>query len=229
PVGQKTSHEIRVTNESSQPIVGAAVNVILPPELTFVSASENGTFTKATNSIRWNLPVIQPAETVTLSTTVVPRTYGVHSSRVQLIQPDQPMEQSDSLVEASGIAALRLTLDDAPATVLPGEDFTVDFTVVNRGTGPDSNVQFSLVLPPEIEFVTARGPVRDLPPKAIEGGRAIGFVSIPEIGERASVDFQVTLRSRNAGRPKIRAEVRSDQLTDAVATEAAIVILDTTP
>jgi uncharacterized repeat protein (TIGR01451 family) len=229
PVGQKTSHDIRVTNESSQPINGAAVNVILPQELAFVSASDNGSFTKASNSIRWNLPAVQPGVTVTLSMTVVPKTYGVHSSRVQLIQPDQPMEQSDSLVEASGIGALRLTLEDAPATALPGEDFVVEFSIVNRGTGPDSNVQFNLVLPTGVDFVSARGPVRNLPPKAAVGGRAVGFSTIPEIGERASVDFQVTLRARDAGRPKIRAEVRSDQLNDAVATEAVIVILDTNP
>lgn len=229
PVGQKTSHDIRITNESSQPIRGAAVNVILPQELAFVSASDDGAFTKESNSIRWNLPAIQPGVTVTLSTTVVPKTYGVHSSRVQLIQPDQPMEQSDSLVEASGIGALRLTLENAPATVLPGEDFVVDFSIVNRGTGPDSNVQFNLVLPTGVDFVSARGPVRNLPPKAAVGGRAVGFSTIPEIGERASVDFQVTLRARAAGRPKIRAEVRSDQLDDTVATEAAIVVLDTTP
>lgn len=229
PVAQKTSHEFTVTNESTQPIRGAAVNVILPQELAFVSASDNGTFTKASNSIRWNLPVVQPKETVALSTTVIPRTYGVHRSRVQLIQPDQPMEQTDSLVEASGIAALRLTLENAPPTVLPGEDFVVDFSLINKGTGPDSNVQFSLVLPTGVDFVSARGPVRNLSPKTAVGGRAVGFATIPEIGEGASVDFQVTLRSRNAGQPKIRAEVRSDQLNDAVATEAAIEILDTTP
>ena len=229
PVGQKTSHEIRVTNESTQPVSGAAVNVILPQELAFVSASDNGAFTKATNSIRWKLSVIQPGETVTLSTTVLPKTYGVHSSRVQLIQPDQPMEQSDSLVEASGIAVLRLTVENAPATVLPGEDFVVDFSVVNKGTGPDSNVQFSLTLPTGVDFVSARGPVRNLPPTSTDGGRVVGFATIPEIGEKASVDFQVTLRSRDAGQPKIRAEVRSNQLKNAVATEAAIEILDTTP
>ncbi|NQV24872.1 MAG: DUF11 domain-containing protein, partial [Rhodopirellula sp.] len=228
-VGQKTSHEIRVTNESSQPISGAAVNVILPQELQFVSASDGGEFTKASNSIRWSLPTVQPGEVVTLATTVVPSTYGVHSSRVQLIQPNQPMDESDSLVEASGIGALRLTLVNAPATALPGKDFTVDFTIMNRGTAPDSNVQFSLILPTGVDFVSARGPVRNLPPKAAANGRSIGFTTIPEIGEGASVDFQVTLRSRDAGRPKIRAEVASDQLSDTVATEAAIVILDTTP
>lgn len=229
PVGQKTSHDIRVTNESSQPISGSAVNVILPRELQFVSASDSGSFSKESNSIRWNLPAVQPGETVTLSTTVVPQTYGVHSSRVQLIQPDQPMEQSDSLVEASGIAVLRLSIEDAPATVLPGEDFVVEYSIVNRGTGPDSNVQFSLVLPTGVDFVSARGPVRNLPPKAATGGRVVGFATIPEIGEKASVDFQVTLRSRDAGRPKIRAELRSDQLNEAVAKEEEIVILGTTP
>jgi uncharacterized repeat protein (TIGR01451 family) len=229
PVGQKTSHEFTVTNESSQPIAGAAVNVILPQELAFVSASDSGSFNKASNSIRWNLPVVQPNETVTLSTTVIPRTYGVHRSRVQLIQPDQPMEQSDSLVEASGIAALRLTIENAPATVLPGEDFVVDFSVLNKGTGPDSNVQFSLILPTGVDFVSARGPVRNLPPKAAVGGRAVGFATIPEIGERASVDFQVTLRSKNAGRPKIRAELRSDQLNGVVGLDEEVVVLDTTP
>lgn len=228
-VGQKTSHEIQVTNESSQPISGAAINVILPQELKFVSASDQGTFTEASNSIRWDLPVLQPGETVVRSTTVIPKTYGVHSSRVQLIQPDQPMETSDSLVEANGVAALRLTLENAPATVFPGEDFTVEFSMVNRGNGPDSNVQFSLVLPTGVDFVTARGPVRNLPPRPAEGGKTVSFTPIPEIGEGASVDFQVTLRSRDAGQPKIRAEVTSDQLRNTIATEAAIEILEDSP
>jgi uncharacterized repeat protein (TIGR01451 family) len=139
------------------------------------------------------------------------------------------MEQTDSLVEASGVAALRLTLENAPASVLPGEDLVVDFSLINKGTGPDSNVQFSLVLPTGVDFVSARGPVRNLPPEAAVGARTVGFATIPEIGEGASVDFQVILRSRDAGQPKIRAEVRSDQLNDAIATEAAIEILDTTP
>lgn len=229
PVGQKTSHEIQVTNESTQLISGAAINVILPQELQFVSASDRGTFTESSNSIRWNLPTLQPGETVVRSTTVIPKTYGVHSSRVQLIQPDQPMEQSDSLVEASGVAAMRLTLENAPPTVFPGEDFVVEFSMANRGTGPDSNVQFSLVLPTGVEFISARGPVRNLPPKPVDGGRIVSFTAIPEIGEGASVDFQVTLRSQDAGQPKIRAEVKSDQLRNTIATEAAIETLETSP
>lgn len=228
-VGQKTSHSIRVTNESSRPVSGAAVNVILPKELHFVSASGDGVFDKAGNSIRWQLPIVEPGKTITLTTTVVPKTYGVHSSRVQLIQPEQPMEESDSLIEASGIGALHLTLENVPPQALPGDEFTIDVTVLNRGTGPDSNTQLTVLLPGEIEFVNARGPVRNLPPKVQENGNSVSFTSIPEIGERASVDFQITLRARAAGRPKIRAEVRSDQLSEPVGKEEVVAILDTTP
>ena len=43
------------------------------------------------------------------------------------------------------------------------------------------------------------------------------------------VDFQITLRARQEGRPKLRVEVASDELSESVAEEAAIVVLDTTP
>jgi len=47
----------------------------------------------------------------------------------------------------------------------------------------------------------------------------------PEIGEQASVDFQITLRATSAGRHKLRAQISSSQLDAPLASDAAIVIL----
>jgi uncharacterized repeat protein (TIGR01451 family) len=136
------------------------------------------------------------------------------------------MIQIDSDMAARGIAALAINLTNVPATANPGDEFTVDATITNRGTGPDTNVRFSMSLPSSIEFVSARGPVKNGIVQTSVGKKVIPFGVIPEIGEQASVSFQVTLRARSAGRPKLRAEVSSQQLDEPVATEAAIVVLE---
>jgi hypothetical protein len=55
------------------------------------------------------------------------------------------------------------------------------------------------------------------------------FHPIPELGERASADFQIMLRGRTPGKAKVRAEIRSESLTDAVASDTVIVVLDGIP
>lgn len=225
PVGQKVTQMIRVANESTQPLQNATVTLVLHEAVNFTAASPGAQYDQESRVVRWPLRNVQPGEELLLEASLIPTSPGVHANLVQLEQANQEKQQIDAKVEARGVATLRLELDSIPPSVTPGEEFAVQVTVLNKGTGPDSNVSIALVLPPELEFIRSVGPVKPLPPQASSSGRRTTFQTIPEIGEKASVDFQVTLRARSAGKPKLRAEVKSDQLADTVATEAAIVSL----
>jgi len=225
PVGQKVTQMIRVANESTKPLQNATVTLVLHEAVNFTAASPGAQYDRESRVVRWPLRNVQPGEELVLEASLIPTSPGVHANLVQLEQTNQEKQQIDAKVEARGIATLRLELDSIPPSVTPGEEFAVQVTVLNKGTGPDSNVSIALVLPPELEFIRSVGPVKPLPPQVTSSGRRTTFQTIPEIGEKASVDFQVTLRARSAGKPKLRAEVKSDQLADTVATEAAIVSL----
>lgn len=225
PVGQKVTQMIRVANESTMPLQNATVTLVLHEAVNFTAASPGAQYDQESRVVRWPLRNVQPGEELLLEASLIPTSPGVHANLVQLEQTNQEKQQIDAKVEARGVATLRLELDSIPPSVTPGEEFAVQVTVLNKGTGPDSNVSIALVLPPELEFIRSVGPVKPLPPQVTSSGRRTTFQTIPEIGEKASVDFQVTLRARSAGKPKLRAEVKSDQLADTVATEAAIVSL----
>lgn len=232
-VGQKTVHATRVTNPSQTTAEGFTVTSRLPEEVRFLSATENGRYEASSHSVRWQIPGLAPGQSLVLQTSLLPKLHGTFGTLTQLNQPGQPISKVESQLSVRGIAAMAIELKNVPVTVVANDEFSVDATIFNRGTGPDSNVQLSLILPDGIEFVSARGPVRiERQPIALTSSGQkpmVTSVEIPEIGEKASVDFQITLRSTTAGRPKIRAEVSSTQLTDPVATEAAIVVINEAP
>ena len=228
-VGQRFVQRITVTNESTQSVSDGSVTLTLARPLRFVSASNDAINDKSQSTIHWRLPTIEAGQSVNLETTAIAAQAGNHACQIEVTAPGRDAQSVQVVRTVRGIAALQLDLKDVPATVFPGDEFAVSVRLLNRGSGADSSVQFGLRVPSELEFVKGLGPVRNLPPNSTQGGRQIVFKAIPEIGEGASVDFQITLRARTPGRPKLRAEVRSDQLAEPVASEAAVVVIDTAP
>lgn len=228
-VGQRFTQRITATNKSSQPVSGATITLVPAKQIRVISTSEGGTQDQNTATYRWNLPIIGPGESITVEAVAVAAETGKLMSLAQLTQPGQELQNLQIARDIGGVAALHLDLKDVPATAFPGDEFPVVVRLLNRGTSADSDVDFRVVIPPELEFVKARGPVKNMPPETSDGKRQVTFATIPEMGEGASVDFEITLKARDAGRPKLRAEVRSGQLTEPVASEAAIVVIDTAP
>ncbi len=231
PVGQPTVQEVRLINESSSDINGVTVLETLPEDLRFMKATGNGAYDEVSRKVRWRVERIPAGETAILKVTVQPKTAGPHSCLIEVNQNGQAKPSStESKVQARGISSLKLDLDHSQTSVLAGDEFTVDVTIRNRGSGADANVKLVLALPPEVEFVQAKSPVRHGPLESGKGaGKLLTFHAIPELGERASADFQILLRGRVAGKAKIRAEVSSESLSDSVASDTVIVVLDGTP
>lgn len=231
PVGQPTVQEVRLINESSSDINGVTVTEALPEDLRYLKSTGNGTYDEVSRKIRWRLERIPAGETAILKVTVQPKTTGPHTCLIEVNQSGQAKSaNAESKVQARGVSSLKLELDHSQTTVLAGDTFTVDVTIRNRGTGPDANVTLALALPPEVEFVQAKSPVRHGPLEAGKGtGKVLTFHAIPELGERASADFQILLRGRAPGKAKIRAEVSSESLGETVSSDTVIVVLDGTP
>ena len=228
-IGQRFTQKITATNNSSEPVSGASIILAPAKQLRVISASDGGVLEAGNKTCRWMLPAVGPGQSVTVEAVAVAAESGIFNSLVQLTQPGQELQNVQVVREIGGVAALHLELKDVPATAFPGDEFPVVVRLLNRGTSADSGVAFSVVIPPELEFVSARGPVKNLPAESSGGKLYIPFATIPELGEGASVDFEVTLKARDSGRPKLRAEVQSVQLAEPVASEAAIVVIDTAP
>lgn len=231
PIGQPTVQEIRLINEATIAATGVVIIDTLPSDLRFVKATHGGQYDPVSRKVRWELDSIPANETALLKLTVQPKTAGPHSCVIEVNQSGQQKQEAvESRVKARGISGLRLDIDHNEPSVLTGDDFTVEVRLKNRGNGADSNVELSLLLPPELEFVQARGPVRNRPAEVGRGqGKLISFQAMPEFGEQANAVFEMTLRAKAPGKAKMRAEVTSDEIPEAIAAESVIVVLDANP
>ncbi|MHC4880465.1 MAG: CARDB domain-containing protein, partial [Planctomycetota bacterium] len=226
PIGEPITLAFRVTNQSSLPVDDAVLTAALPAKSQFISATASGEFNRADRSVTWTLGSLKAEAVTTFEAQFVPLDFGVQPVSGTLTQAGREPQTAKTNIDALGVAALKISVDNAPPTTSVGEEFTIDVKVTNRGNGADRGIQLSLLLPTELEFVNARGPVKQQAAQTEGEAKRVPFTTIPEIGEKASVDFQITLRARTAGRLKLRAEVDSDQLTAPLASDAAIVALD---
>ena len=236
-VGGSSVSTTRVTNGTGQPAGGFIVTTRLPAEVQFVKATASGRYDAAAHSVLWQISELDAGASIDLQVSFKTEKAGTHSLLTQLNRADRSTGVPDAHVEseivATGIAALAIDLENVPATVLANDEFTIDARIVNRGTGPDTEVDFQLLLPRGVEFLSSRGPVRIQPqPISLTSGSgmtAVASSTIPEIGSQASVDFQITLRASESGRPKLRAQLNSDAFSEPVVTEAAVVVIEDAP
>lgn len=231
PIGQPTVQEIRLINEATTAATGVVIVDTLPADLRFLKASHGGQYDAVSRKVRWNIDSIPAGETALLKLTVQPKSAGPHSCVIEVSQSNSKKQASvESSLKARGIAGLRVDLDHAEPSVLAGDEITVEVRIRNRGNGPDSNVELNLLLPTELEFVRSRGPVRNQAPQiGRAGSKLVAFDAMPEFGERADVTFEVTLRAKLPGKAKVRAEITSTEMPEAIATESVIVVLDAAP
>ncbi len=231
PIGQPTVQEIRLINEATTAATGVVIVDTLPADLRFLKASHGGQYDAVSRKVRWNVDSIPAGDTALLKLTVQPKSAGPHSCVIEVSQSGSQKQSSiESNLKARGIAGLRVDLDHSEPSVLAGDEFKVEVRVRNRGNGADSNVELALLLPAELEFVRSQGPVRNRAPEFGRGNsKLISFEPMPEIGERADAIFEVTLRAKLPGKAKMRAEITSTEIPEAVATESVIVVLDGAP
>jgi len=68
-IGDSVTYTLTLNNPYTVALTAALAQDRLQNELTFVSASDNGTYDPATRTVRWNLGTLQPGETRTLTVT----------------------------------------------------------------------------------------------------------------------------------------------------------------
>ena len=231
PIGQPTVQETRIINESAKDVAGVSIIELLPEGLRFVKASHNGQFDPVARKVNWSLDRIPAGETAVLKLTLLPKTLGPHACVIEVNQAEQPEPgRFGARVKARGVSALAIELNHDEGTVMTGDEFPVAVRLRNRGNGPDFNVARLLRLPPELEFVHARGPVKHRSDEATSGtGSVVSFIAMPEFGEKTSVDFEIRLRAKLPGKAKLRAEVVSDEVPDPIGSETFVVVLDGSP
>jgi uncharacterized repeat protein (TIGR01451 family) len=218
-VGRPIEFENRITNNSLNPTNNTIVVESLPGTVDFASASDGGRFDAKQRTVTWHVPHLDPNQTLALKVKVVPKSIGNHAGSVQVTENNRKGAAADYQFRAIGSSDLKVEFAEKVEAYSQGEQFTTRLVIRNKGSGAASNVVVRLTLPPEVQFVTVRGPASHT-----SSGREIIFEPIKEIGGQGNVHFDLTLKAANAGDAKVQVELQSDQFKKPLTHEEALVI-----
>ncbi len=163
--GQAVTYDVSVTNNGTVDATDVQVSDVLPLNLEFVSANENGDYNAILRTVNWTVDTLAAGETktvqvtVTVSESVVPGDTVRNIARVGgpegcVDNPATPVNECES-IDIDNVPSISISKTDGKDVVLPGETSSYDLTVKNTGEYDAPKVVVTDVLPANLTFVSA--------------------------------------------------------------------------
>ncbi|MFO7998951.1 MAG: hypothetical protein R6U86_08225, partial [Bacteroidales bacterium] len=160
-VGDEVTYTMVVSNNNPVAALGVVVTDELPDGISFVSASDGGTFNALTNTVTWNLDDLATDASITLTliarvdSDVPAGTVITNFALADNENADFPSESNPAPITAIARADLMIMKGADVGSAYNGETVTYTLTVTNLGPSAASNVVISDLLPPQVDFVSA--------------------------------------------------------------------------
>jgi LPXTG-site transpeptidase (sortase) family protein len=157
-LGTNVTFTVTVMNNGPSSATGVVVNDLLPPALTFVSATPStGTYTFGTGD--WNIGGLANGANATLSlvaTVTTTATSTNTATKTGEVQPDPVAGNNSASVSVTGQAA-DIAVTKTVSNATPNQNTNVTFTVTATNNGPSNatGVAITDILPPGLTFVLA--------------------------------------------------------------------------
>ncbi|MGA9377731.1 MAG: NEW3 domain-containing protein [Phormidium sp.] len=213
--GGSITYTITTTNNGPNPAINIIIRDNIPPETTFGSASDGGTFANGVVTFPV-IPSLASGTSVTRNITVTAPASGgplVNRASNTSDTPDptpnnnngsQPPAQVTTTITQSPSNADVVTIKSGPSTVAHNGSITYTITTTNNGPAPATNVVVRDALPPEVTFNSASN-----------GGTfangVVTFPPIPNLAVGETVTRSITATAPASGGPLVnRASNTSD-------------------
>ena len=165
--GDTITYTIRYANDSPVNVTGAVISDVLPTGLTFVSASDGGSYEGGTRTITWNVGDIPSGDgpfTVRLVATVddpypdVADIPLVNTATVDANETDPASASASTYINVPR-PALSMQKDADKTLVAPGGQVTFTISYANTGNYTTTNVIITDAIPTGFTYVSASTPV----------------------------------------------------------------------
>jgi uncharacterized repeat protein (TIGR01451 family) len=200
--------ELFVSNTGTTPLVNVVVRQQLPPELSFVNASDGGVLEG--NQVVWRVGQLGSREERRLQMTATAEvvTPKAVSTAVATADPGI-MERADAYVEIRGAPGLRLEMVDIGDPAQVGSTVRYEINVTNTGTLVANTINLTATIPPQMELISSRGPGN------MQGqlnGNVLGFQKVERLEAGQKLVYEITCRAKLAGDARMRVMLQSDSL-----------------
>ena len=211
---RNATHNISVSNPGTASAKDIELVAVLPRELKFVSANNNGQFDAATHSVYWSLAELPPQETGTVTLTTLPLRSGDAKLLIKSRAQQDLADEREEVVAIEGLAAINFQLHDANDPIEVNGQTTYEVRVTNQGTKAATNVQLMALLPGEMKAVSAEGPVR----YHVEGQRII-FEPLKQLGAKADTAYRITIQALQPGDLRLQVQIVTDEIREPITKE----------
>lgn len=211
---RNATHNISVSNPGTATAKDIELVAVLPRELKFVSANNNGQFDAATHSVYWSLAELPPQETGTVTLTTLPLQAGDAKLLIKSRAQQDLSDEEEEVVAIEGLAAISFQLHDASDPIEVEGKTTYEIRVTNQGTKAAGNVQLVALLPTEMKAVSADGPVRH----HVEGQRVV-FEPLKQLGPKADTTYHVTVQALQPGDLRLQVQLATNEIREPITKE----------
>jgi len=211
---REATYTFSVMNPGTAPARQVQLVAQLPPGLKFVSANNAGHYDESTRTVQWLLEELPVKETGSVELIAMPVEIGAQTLRLRGSAEKGLSIEREQPVVIEGIAAILFEISDTNDPIEVNGETTYDIRVVNQGSKAASNVQLVVQLPPEMRFVAAEGPTRQI----VDGTR-VAFEPLPRLAPKANTTYRVRVQGLKPGDLRIRAQLQTDEIRVPVTKE----------
>jgi uncharacterized repeat protein (TIGR01451 family) len=221
-VDRPADFEIKVGNPGDVPLDNVVVRDRLPPELSFVRASDNGQVVDG--EVEWRIAALPAKEAKVLKLSTLCKQIARKAVNTAVATtPGGLRLEASAPIEIQGIPAYKFQVNPVgEAFVEVGKNIKYEILVTNTGSLAANRVEIKAILPPELTLVTANGPSQN----TIKD-QTVTFAPVDSLQPKQTLTYTVEAKAVKAGDIRFRAELRGQALDREVVKEAPTNVIDT--
>ncbi len=219
-VGRPADWDITVVNPGDVTLANVIIRDALPPELSFVSATEGGQVVDG--SVEWRLGNLEPRGQRVVRVTARCERIAREVVNVAVATADPGLRvEARAPLEILGIPAYQFQLTPTAGMVEVGRRNTYNITVTNTGSLPGNRVRVTATVPVELKVISARGPSQET-----VQGNTVTFAPVDGLEPNRVLTYSIEVEALKPGDVRFRAALEAETLQPPVIKEASTTIYD---
>jgi uncharacterized repeat protein (TIGR01451 family) len=213
-LNREARHVVTVSNPGTAAAKEVELVAYLPKGMKFVEANNHGSYDASQHAVYWSLEELPAQKTGDVQLVMIPTEAGDQRIRVEGKAQQGLADSREETITVEGVSALSFQISDLADPLEVGGEATYEVRIVNSGSKSAGNVQVSVTLPPEMQPIDATGPTTSK-----SKASPIVFEPITRLAPKEEKVYRIRAQATGAGDLRIRVQLTSDELKQAVTQE----------